>query len=362
VAPGAHGQARRLAVRLAVRARGVDGGESYVVKHIARDLDWIMRVLGDGADGARPWALTMWAEGLLRPDAEEIDHVIVGMAYDRATGRLTQVMRDASAAMVPATADHVPLAQHRRFLDHLAATHATFWGFRDTYGLITPRQRYGFAHPDQTAREAAAGHDDVIPACSPAAGTRWRNWRPRRPASPWSWPAIPARWRRRWPTGRTRWCTGLEVRQPRLLARRAHGAARLGLAGRGRSGGGPGVVPGRQLRPAAGVQRGLHRGVPVGTGRQEIATAGWWDEQLDLALVGAFVQLGWSKPANPVELGGGPSAPPHPETFHKSLTSANVHRQKGGSQASTGEDVWLRVHQHSWSFAPSLGPLWACRN
>ena len=32
--------------------------------------------------------------------------------------------------MVPATADPVPLAQHRGFLDHLAAVHATFWGFR----------------------------------------------------------------------------------------------------------------------------------------------------------------------------------------------------------------------------------------
>ena len=149
----------------------VDGGESFVVKHIGRDLDWIMRVLGDGADGARPWALTMWAEGLLHRMPEEIDHVIVGMAYDRATGRLTQVMRDASVAMVPATADHVPLAQHRRFLDHLAATHATFWGFRDTYGLITPRQRYGFAHPDQTGREAEAGHDDVIPGLFPGG---WR--------------------------------------------------------------------------------------------------------------------------------------------------------------------------------------------
>ena len=25
--------------------------ETYIVKHIARDLDWLMRVLGDGAEG-----------------------------------------------------------------------------------------------------------------------------------------------------------------------------------------------------------------------------------------------------------------------------------------------------------------------
>ena len=34
-----------------------------------------------------------------------------------------------------------------------------------------------------------------------------------------------------------------------------------------------------------------------------VSTAGWWQRQLELALVGAFVQLGWSKTHDPVELG-----------------------------------------------------------
>jgi thiamine kinase-like enzyme len=33
-----------------------------------------------------------------------------------------------------------------------------------------------------------------------------------------------------------------------------------------------------------------------------VDTAGWWDRQLELALVGAFLQLGWSKTGDPVEL------------------------------------------------------------
>ena len=33
-----------------------------------------------------------------------------------------------------------------------------------------------------------------------------------------------------------------------------------------------------------------------------VDTAGWWDRQLELALLGAFVQLGWSKAGDPAEL------------------------------------------------------------
>ncbi len=33
-----------------------------------------------------------------------------------------------------------------------------------------------------------------------------------------------------------------------------------------------------------------------------IATGSWWDRQLGLALLGAFVQLGWSKTGDPQEL------------------------------------------------------------
>ena len=36
--------------------------------------------------------------------------------------------------------------------------------------------------------------------------------------------------------------------------------------------------------------------------RRGVATTPWWDRQLELALLGAFVQLGWSKTANPAEL------------------------------------------------------------
>jgi hypothetical protein len=34
-----------------------------------------------------------------------------------------------------------------------------------------------------------------------------------------------------------------------------------------------------------------------------IDPTGWWDRQLPLALLGGFVQLGWSKTGDPDELG-----------------------------------------------------------
>ena len=37
--------------------------------------------------------------------------------------------------------------------------------------------------------------------------------------------------------------------------------------------------------------------------QRAVSTALWWDEQLEPALLGAFVQLGWSKTHDPAELG-----------------------------------------------------------
>ena len=172
------------------------------------------------------------AGGSARATAAELDHVTVGMAYDPTTGHLTQVMRDASAAMIPAGGDPVSMGQHRALLDHMAALHAAFWGFRDTYGLTTPEQRYGFAHPDHTVREQAAGHTDVIPGLFPA------GWRAMRQLAPEAADLCP-RARRRPDSARGR--DGgraahadprrLEGRQPRLLPRRSDRAVGLGWPG-----------------------------------------------------------------------------------------------------------------------------------
>ena len=83
----------------------VDGGaELLIIKHISAALDWLMRVLRDGVQGAPPRALTVWREGLVSAMPSELDTTIVGMAYDRKHNHVRQVMRDASGALVARSA------------------------------------------------------------------------------------------------------------------------------------------------------------------------------------------------------------------------------------------------------------------
>lgn len=279
------------------------GDERYIVKHISRDLDWLMRVLGDGANGARPWALVVWQDGLLDRLPDEIDHVTVGMAYDRATGRLYQVMRDVGEAMVPPGSDAVPLRQHRRFLDHLAALHAAFWGFRDEHGLITPVQRYGFAHPSQSEREATAGYDHPVPQSFPSG---WRAVAERSPEAAEVALAIAAD-----PSP----LAAAMALGPQTLV---HGDWKLGNLGTLPDGrtvlldwGWPGqsgpcadlgwylAVNCDRLPESKEDAIAAYRSALESRG---VATGAWWQRQLELALLGAFVQLGWSKAGNPDEL------------------------------------------------------------
>jgi hypothetical protein len=278
-------------------------GTPYVVKHIGRDLDWIMRVLGDGEGGDRPRALIVWAEGLLAALPAEIDPVIVGMAYNETTGRLIQVMRDVSAALVPGGAGVVPADQHRRFLDHMAGMHAAFWGFAGTPGLTTPRQRYRFADPAQADREAASGHDDPIPKLIP------RGWVTVRALAPEVADAAVA----------------LAADPAPLVAAMADGPhtfvhgdwkyGNLGTLPDGRTvlldWGWPGRAgPCVDLAWYLAVncdrlpesKEDTIEAYRAALERHGVATAPWWDRHLDLALLGAFLQLGWSKAENPAEL------------------------------------------------------------
>ena len=164
-------------------------GERFVLKHTGRDIDWIMRALGDGRDGA-PWALILWREGLLDRLPPEIDHAIVGMAHDPRRGRLSILMHDVGATLVPPGDLPLPLDQHRRFLAHMAATHAAFWGFEDTSGC-------SHRAPATPASPRRPG----VPSRPPVAAT-WcpRSWSPSGPGSPrsrrrrtrwpWRWPSI----------------------------------------------------------------------------------------------------------------------------------------------------------------------------
>ena len=136
--------------------RVVIDGESFVLKHVDRRDDWIMRQTGDVSCGP----VVVWEAGVLDLVPDCIDHATVGAA--RRPGR-----RGADARRRrPAGARRrrlLPLDQHLRFVDHLAAFHAACWGWVDTVGLVPVTNRYSFFGPEAIACEAALGFPQPVP-------------------------------------------------------------------------------------------------------------------------------------------------------------------------------------------------------
>ena len=279
--------------------RVVIGGQPYILKHIGYDLDWLARALGD----RDCFALTMWRTGLLHALPPTIDHAIVGVAYARATGHVSMLMHDIGRWLVPAGSNAVPLTTHRQFLGHMAELHARFWEFPGVPGLLDPGARYTALTPATGEREAAAGHDDPVPR---ALGGGWAALYAAAPVAhdlalalatdpaplvaafaetpvtlihgdwkfgnlgahpdgrtillDWGWPGRAA------PLADLAWY--LAVNCDRLPESKEHTIAAY-----------------RHALEALGID-----------------TSGWWDRQLGLALVGGFLQLGWSKTGNAAEL------------------------------------------------------------
>jgi hypothetical protein len=137
--------------------RVVIDGERYVLKHVDRRDDWIMRQTGDL--GCVP--ILVWEAGILDLAPACIDHATVGVARVGAGGAV--LMRDVGNSLVPEGDSPLGLEQHLRFLDHLAAFHAACWGWRDTVGLVPVANRYSFFGPDALACEAELGFPQPVP-------------------------------------------------------------------------------------------------------------------------------------------------------------------------------------------------------
>ena len=137
--------------------RVVIDGDAFVLKHVDRRDDWIMRQTGD----VSCCPVVVWESGVLDLVPECIDHATVGAARDGEGGVV--LMRDFGEWLVPAGATPLPLEQHLRFIDHLAAFHAACWGWIDTVGLIPMTNRYSFFGPEAIACEAALGFPQPVP-------------------------------------------------------------------------------------------------------------------------------------------------------------------------------------------------------
>jgi hypothetical protein len=270
------------------------GGERYVVKHLHCDSDWIARATGDLT--CRP--LQVWRLGLLDHLPACIDHAVVGAAagLGRHGWGAALLLRDVSEWLVPEGDDPLPFEQHRRFLDHMAALHAAFWGWEDDFGLMPLSARYLFFGPWLAGTEAALGSGSVVPGLSATGWARFPEAASRAaavvlPLVNEPWPLIEA----------------LE-RTPATFIHGDWKAGNLGTGPDGRTvlldwaypGRGPvgselawylAINSARLPEPYEDAISAYRRSLE-GHG---VDTSGWWERQLGLALLGALVQFGWDK-------------------------------------------------------------------
>ena len=281
----------------AVLERVSIAGEPHGVKHLGSHGDWVARVSGDVA--CRP--LVLWRAGIFDALPPVVDHATVGVAagLGHHGWGAALLMRDVSEWLVPAGDHPLPLAQHRRFLHHMAALHAAFWGFEDEIGLMPLSHRYLMFGPHLWETERVLGSRAVVPELARAGWDRFRS------KAPGVAPIVLELRDAPWPL-----VDALEGTPATLL----HGdwkAGNLGSGPDGRTilldwalpGRGPACadlawylainsarVPEPLPDAIAAYRRSLAGcGVPVD---------GWWDRQLDLCLLGAVVQFGWDMAAH----------------------------------------------------------------
>lgn len=280
--------------------RIVVDGQRYVVKVLDVRRDWIARATGDYG----PRVVALWRSGLFDRLPDCLDHAIVDVALDPHTRAATILMRDMTEHLVPEGDEQIPLVQHRRFLDHMAALHAAFWGWEDTVPLAPMPVRYTMLSPRTGLFEAQRGDSAGVPETLP------RCWATLHAAVPEA--AALARWlaTEPWP---------LIEALSQTPATFVHGDWKAGNLG---------SLPGGRTvlldwgtwagRAAPCVDLAWYLGVNCdrlpeskeqaiaayreSLERRGIATDGWWDRQLELGLLGGFVQLGWSKTGDPDEL------------------------------------------------------------
>jgi hypothetical protein len=270
------------------------GGNAYFVKRLSPASDWIMRVTADHVH--RPYLV--WRAGIMDRAPGCIDHTVVAMDVD-GTGDgavLTMLMRDVGGFLVPPGDAVVPPGQHANFVAHMAALSAAFWGWNDDIGLTTMAQRLRFFAPGNIAAELAAAE---VPAPIAAAAAGWS-------ALPGRSPLLSNL--ARLVHDRPEVITGPLSRTPRTFL---HGDWKMGNLGAhpdGRTilldwaypGSGPAcwdlcwylaLNRARLPEPKEAVIsrfRGALEECAIDTGR-------WWEQQLDLCMIGIMATFGWEK-------------------------------------------------------------------
>jgi len=273
------------------------GGEPYVLKHLDLAQDWTMRASGclHGAP------LLAWERGLLARLPGCFNQPIVGVCRVGGEGKAPAggcavLMRDVSPWLVPVTDEPISLDQHLRFLRHMAALHAAFWGCGSECEVVPVMHRYLELSPWLTIAEAFVGSGHLVPRL---VGEGWPRLAEVAPAAA----AI---------------VTPL-ARDPGPLVEALAGTPQtfvhsnwkldnLGTDDDGRT-----VVldweqPGRgaplsdlawylaiNCRRLPHSKEAAIAAYRLALAEHGISTEAWWDRQLALCLLGALVQFGWEK-------------------------------------------------------------------
>jgi len=279
--------------------RVVLDGEAYVAKWLSAELDWVMRATGDTV--CRP--VLLWETGLYDQIAQWVDPLVVGAARDAATGECVLLMRDATGSFLPDGDAPIEAARQERILADMAALHAGTWGYGGMPGLCTPTQVYRIFSPENIEREADRGPLEGVPAYVQPG---WEAVRAQHPALTERVLALasdPAP------------LVQALAQTPQALVHHDWKGGNLGHRPDGRTilvdWAFPGASAGcadlawylavncDRLPTSKESTISTYRDALE---RQGIATAEWFDRQLELALLGGFVLLGWSKADGPEEL------------------------------------------------------------
>ena len=270
-------------------------GQYYFLKRLSPATDWIMRVTGDLVH--RPYLV--WQAGIMDRVPACIDHAVVAMEIDGDgdDAVLSMLMRDVGSHLVPEGDSVVSLAQHARFIDHLAQLSVAFWNFEaPVEGLTTMPERLRFFDPVNVARELAVPEP---PGPIVAADAGWR--------------ALPERSPLLSEVARAVWDDPAVLSRP-LSATPAtflHGDWKMGNLGSHPGGrtilldwAYPGTGPAcwdlcwylalnrARLPESKEATVGRFR---ADLERHGVDTAGWFDSQLDLCMIAIMVTFGWEK-------------------------------------------------------------------
>jgi Phosphotransferase enzyme family len=264
-------------------------GEHYVLKQLDLRVDWTMRAAG-ALTGA---TAVLWAGGLLDRLPECIYSPIVVVE----AGPVTRVlMRDVSPWLVPVREEAIEAETHARFVDHMAALHAQFWDAGAEVEVVPGMHRYLELSPWTAAAESEFTDPPLVPRLI---GQGW----------PRLTEVAPAAARVVVPLALDPGPLVLALENtPQTFVHGNWKLDNLGTDPGGRTilldwelpGRGPGLsdlawylaincrrLPRSKEETIATYREALER--------RGVDTAGWWDRQLGLCLLGALVQFGWEK-------------------------------------------------------------------